>query len=487
MSAPKLASRLVHFRHAAVFLASDAANFAACHVLAVDGGFLAGGVNQRSMDRTATLAAKRPIPNLRWWIGGILFASTVINYIDRQSLSLLAPYLKVQHHWTNSDYANIVIAFRVAYSLGMTLFGRLMDRIGTRRGLSITVAWYSIVSMLTSLARGLGSFFAFRFLLGLGESANWPAATKAVSEWFPRKERALATALFDSGSSLGGAIAPFIVLPIYLRWGWRPAIAVPGLLGFIWLIAWRWIYYSPAKHPLISGAELKYIRADDIGFDEQGNAARPRWRDLLKLPQTWGIIIARLFTDPVWFFITDWFPIYLVAKGIELKSSLVAIWIPFIAADVGNFFGGFVSGHLIKRGWPLGVARKAVVIFGGIGVMALLPTILTKNLFMIAALFGVATLSYSAFSTMANVLPTDIFRSDSVASVSGVSGSAAGIGTIVAFKLIGYFSDASHSAAGHSFDQIVLVAGLVPFLGMILVLLLVRNTKATAQGLVKEI
>ena len=196
------------------------------------------------------------IVRLRWWIGGILFASTAINYIDRQSLSLLAPYLKVQYHWTNSDYANIVIAFRVAYSLGQTLFGRLLDRIGTRRGLTITVIWYSIVSMLTSLAQGFGSFVGFRFLLGLGESANWPAATKAVSEWFPKKERALATALFDSGSSLGGAIAPFLILPIYYRWGWRPAFVIPGLLGFPWLIGWRWLYYTPHRHPRISPAEF---------------------------------------------------------------------------------------------------------------------------------------------------------------------------------------------------------------------------------------
>jgi ACS family hexuronate transporter-like MFS transporter len=425
---------------------------------------------------------------LRWWIGGILFASTVINYIDRQSLSLLAPYLKVQYHWTNSDYANIVIAFRVAYSLGQTLFGRLLDRIGTRRGLTITVIWYSIVSMLTSLAQGFGSFVGFRFLLGLGESANWPAATKAVSEWFPKKERALATALFDSGSSLGGAIAPFLILPIYYRWGWRPAFVIPGLLGFLWLIGWRWLYYTPHSHPRISPAEFEYIQQDKIASGEKlESTTDPQWRDLLKFPQTWGTIIARLFTDPVWFFITDWFPIYLVAKGFELKGTLVAIWIPFIAADLGNFVGGFASGYLIKRGWQLGHARKALVIFGGIGVMTLLLTIYTQSLFVIAGLFGLATLSYSAFSTMANVLPSDIFHSDSVASVSGLGGTAAGIGTIVTFKLVGHFSDASQAVAWHSFDRIIMVAGLVPFIGMILVLLLVRNTRATDEGLLRRI
>src|SRR5512135_1750116 len=192
----------------------------------------------------------------------MLFASTVINYIDRQTLSLLAPYLQLQYHWNNTDYANLVVAFRVAYSIGMTLCGRLMDRIGTRRGLTLTVAWYSIVSMLTALARGFYSFATFRFLLGAGESGNWPAATKAVAEWFPKRERALATALFDSGSSVGAAISPFIVLWIYSRWGWRPAFAVPGVLGFLWLIVWRRIYHPPETHNRISPRELEIIVAD---------------------------------------------------------------------------------------------------------------------------------------------------------------------------------------------------------------------------------
>jgi len=430
----------------------------------------------------------RTIPALRWWIGGILFASTIINYVDRQTLSLLAPYLKLEYHWTNSDYANIVIAFRVAYSIGQTVFGRLMDRIGTRRGLTITVAWYSLVSMLTSLANGFYSFAGIRFLLGAGESANWPAATKAVSEWFPKRERALATALFDSGSSIGGAIAPFLVLWIYFRWGWRPAFMVPGALGFLWLIVWRWLYYPPEAHPRISQSELEMIMADKLesNLHTTTKASLP-WRDLLKLPQTWGTIIAKTFTDPVWFFVTDWFPIYLVAKGIELKSGLIAVWIPFIAADLGNLFGGGASGYLIKRGWSLGAARKALVIFGGIGVTFLIPTIFTTELYLIAFLFGLATFSYAAFSTMANVLPSDLYSSESVASVSGLSGTGAGIGTIIAFKLIGHFSDARQATATHTFDPIIIIAGLVPFVGMILVLLLVRNNEATEQRLVQRI
>src|SRR5207248_616033 len=288
-------------------------------------------------------------------------------------------------------------------------------------------------------------------------------ATKAVSEWFPKSERGTATALFDSGSSIGGAIAPFLVFWVYFRWGWRPAFLLPGMLGFLWLLIWRRAYYLPADHPRISSAEREMIMADSAELTETASGGALRWRHLLKLPQTWGTIIAKAFTDPVWFFITDWFPIYLVAKGISLKSGLIAVWIPFIAADLGNFFGGGVSGYLIRRGWSLGVARKALVVFGGVGVLLLIPTIFTVNLYLITMLFGLATFSYASFSTIANVLPTDLYTSDSVASVSGLSGTGAGIGTIIAFELIGHFSDAHQASGTHTFDPIVVVAGLIPF------------------------
>jgi len=413
----------------------------------------------------------------------VLFLSTIINYLDRQTLSVLSPFLKVQYHWTNTDYAYIAIAFRAAYAIGQTLFGRLMDRIGTRRGLTLTVALYSLVSMLTPLARGLYSFALFRFLLGAAESANWPAATKAVSEWFPKQERGLATAFFDSGSSVGGAIAPVIVLSIYFRWGWRPAVVVPGLLGLLWILLWRKVYQPPDSHPLISESERNLI-TEDKHEQQTRDLTRPRLQELLRLPQTWGAIIARTLTDPVWFFVTDWFPIYLVAKGFELRSSVVAVWVPFVAADLGNFSGGIASGWLIKHGWSLGAARKAVVIFGGLGVTLLIPTIFSNSLFVITSLFALATFSYAAFSTIANVLPADLYNSQSVATVSGLGGTGSGIGTIIAFLLVGHYSDLRQGMTTHVFDPIVVVAGLIPFLGMILVLLLVRNTKATRQGLV---
>lgn len=242
---------------------------------------------------------------------------------------------------------------------------------------------HSIVSICTSMASGFRSFAVFRFLLGAAESANWPAATKAVSEWFLKSERGLATALFDSGSSIGGAIAPFVVLGIYFRLGWRPAFIIPGLLGFVWLAAWRRAYHPPESHPRISSAELVMILRDRDDSVAHSHITGLRWTDLLKFRQTWGTIVARSFTDPVWFFVADWFPLYLVSKDVVLKDSIFAIWIPFIAADLGNFFGGAASGFLIRRGWSVGKARKVVVIFGACGMLMLIPTIATNRLFFI--------------------------------------------------------------------------------------------------------
>jgi ACS family hexuronate transporter-like MFS transporter len=415
----------------------------------------------------------------------MLFASTVINYIDRQTLSTLAPFLKQEYHWTNSDYAVLVIAFRLAYAIGQFTLGRLIDRVGTRVGMMTAVLGYSVIAILTCFANGLRSFAVFRFLLGLGESPNWPAATKAVSEWFPKQERGWAVALFDSGSSIGGAVAPAFVIWLYSRFGgWRPAFIVTGLLGIIWVVCWRKWYRSPENHPRISESELKMIlvsRAADVSSSEAENGPPPRLGELLRLPQTWGTMIARAFTDPVWFFITDWFMIYLVSKGFKPGSTLIAFWIPFVAADLGNFAGGGFSSWLIKRGWPVGRARKAVVIFGGIGMLALIPAIFMTHLFAIAGLFAFATFAYAAFSTMALVLPSDLYQRRSVATVSGLCGTAAGILTIGSTYLIGWISDR------YSFQPILIAGSIVPLVGAVLVLLLVRNTVASGQGVLRKI
>jgi MFS transporter, ACS family, hexuronate transporter len=412
------------------------------------------------------------IPSLRWWIGGLLFVSTVINYIDRQTLSVLAPFLKEDYHWSNTDFAWVVISFRIAYAIGQTLSGRFLDRIGTRKGLTISVFFYSISAMVTSFASGLRSFCVFRFLLGAGESANWPGATKAVAEWFPKRERGWAVALFDSGSSVGGAVAPFLVFWLYHTFGgWRLTFVITGTLGFLWLIAWRLLYHPPETHPRISESEKRMILLDKAdSIKASSSSSTVRWTHLLRLPQTWGVIFGRSLTDPVWFFIADWFAIYLVAKGVKLEQGLLVFWIPFVAADLGNFFGGGVSSWLIRRGWPVVKARKALVVFGGLGMCLLSLTVLTFNPLVLSVLFGFSTFAYASFSTMVLVLPSDLNPSQSVATVSGMAGTGAGLGTILSTYLIGYVSD------HYSFEPILIAASLIPLVAMVLVLSLIRNS-----------
>jgi ACS family hexuronate transporter-like MFS transporter len=334
----------------------------------------------------------RATGRLRWGIAALLFLSTVVNYIDRQTLSVLAPHLKTEFGWSNTDFAWIVIAFRVAYGGGQMFSGRLLDRLGTRVGLSLTVACYSAIAMLTSLATGLRSFASFRFLLGAAESANWPGATKAVAEWFPRHESGWAVALFDSGSSIGAAIAPVIVLSVFHFSGsWRAAFVVTGALGFLWVALFYAVYRTPERHP---GAEA---------------TAPPTlaYRTILRLPQTWGIVLGKALTDPVWFFITDWFAIYLVSRGFKLEDSLLAFWVPFLAADLGNFFGGGCSSALIKRGWPVGAARKLVIVASAAGMTLLIPAAYSTTLVGLTSCLAIATIAYAAFSTMILNLPAE--------------------------------------------------------------------------------
>jgi ACS family hexuronate transporter-like MFS transporter len=432
-------------------------------------------------------ARTRPLRNLRWYIGGLLFLSTVVNYLDRQTLSVLAPILKGEYHWTNTDFALIIIAFRVAYSIGQIGAGPFLDRVGTRIGLSLTVTFYSVVAILTSLAVGLRSFAAFRFLLGLGEAANWPGATKAVSEWFPRRESGWAVALFDSGSSIGAAIAPLLILWIHNRFGtWRPAFVIIGSFGFLWLLLFRWFYRSPETHPWIGEDERRLILADrEVAVSETAPAPAPRpkvaYADLLKLPQTWGVIIGKALTDPVWFLITDWFALLLLARGFKLEETLLAFWVPFIAADAGNFIGGGVSSFLIKRGMSVGRARKWVIAVGGIGMSCLMISIFIQDLFLLTAVFAVSTCAYAAASTMVLNLPADLYWPESVATVSGMGGAAAGMVTICATFLTGVISDR------YSFEPILVGASLIPLIAVVAVLALVRNNDATARGVVRSI
>ena len=416
---------------------------------------------------STTLPRVRIIRNLRWWIGGLLFVSTVINYIDRQTLSVLAPFLKAEHHWTNADYASILLAFRLAYTIMQSVSGRLLDRLGTRRGLTLTVAFYSAVAGLTSLAQGLTGFRVFRFLLGSGEAANWPGATKAVSEWFPAKERAWAVALFDSGSSIGGAVAPFLVLFLYRHFGtWRPAFLITASLGALWLIAFQLLYRRPEEHPRISPEELELIQRDRAPEPATGNSVG--WGELLRFRQTWGIILGRALLDPYWFLIAEWFPLYLLSRGFKLEQSVLGVWAPFVAADLGNFFGAALSSYWISRGWAVGKARRRVLILFGPSMLVLIGSIFVTNYILLLGLFSFATFAYAACATMFLSLPADVFQSRVVASVSGLSGTAAGLVTLLTTYLIGQITDR------FSFEPVIVAASVVPCIATALLVWLVR-------------
>jgi ACS family hexuronate transporter-like MFS transporter len=432
------------------------------------------------------MTSRRGVGRYRWWIGSLLFASTIINYIDRQTLSVLAPLLKAEYRWSNQDFALIVIAFRIAYAAMQAVSGRFIDRLGTRRGLTLAVTWYSGVAMLTAAASGLWSFCTFRFLLGAGEAANWPAATKAVAEWFPRRERGWAVALFDSGSSVGAAVAPALVLWLHAHFdSWRPAFLITGSLGFVWILLWRASYYPPDQHPRISEGERVMLASDRAAefasADETIGAAPTALGRLVALPQTWGCIAARSLTDPVWFMITDWFAVFLVSRGFKLEETLAGFWVPFIAADLGNFFGGGVSSALISRGWSVGRARKTLLVAGCAGVLALAPAAVLHSFPVLVACFAIATFCYAVASTMALALPADLFRSRDVASVSGMSGTGAGLGTIVSTFLIGIIADR------FSFGPILVTASAVPLFAALLVMLLVRSPRGRQAAIVNAI
>ena len=354
--------------------------------------------------------------------------------------------------------------------------------VGIRKGLSITVAFYSAAAMLTSFATGLKSLAACRFLLGAGESANWPGATKAVAEWFPRKESGWAVALFDSGSAIGGAIAPLLVYEIYRHTAnWRFCFLVTGTLGLLWIPLFRWLYRSPDEHTRLSPAERAFILAGRGDTSHTSETASVPYGTLLRIPQTWGIVISKALTDPVWFFIADWFAIYLVSRGYRPEDSLLAFWAPFLAADIGNFAGGGISSWLIARGWSTGRSRRTVAVISGIGMSTLALTVFFHSFAVLVICFAMATLCYAAFSTIVLALPADLYKTGNVASVSGLSGTGAGIGTIAATYLTGIVSDK------YSFEPILIVASLIPLLATAAVVIFIRNGKATSEGIINPI
>jgi ACS family hexuronate transporter-like MFS transporter len=398
---------------------------------------LAGAI---STTAGATVAA---IGRYRWVICALLFFAATINYVDRQVIGLLKPTLQAEFGWSELDYGNIVKSFQLAYMIGMIASGWLMDRVGTRLGFSIAVVIWSIAAMLhaeapaigaplTSIFTGFGlawtpsviGFAVSRFLLGIGEAGNFPASVKTVAEWFPKRERALATGIFNAGTNVGVILTPLIVPIIVISYGWYWAFILTGLLGFIWLLFWLRYFGTPETHPRLSRDEFAYIRSDPP--DPGG---RVSWARLLPLRQTWAVAAAKFLTDPVWWLYLFWVPDFLNRNyGLDLKSMgppLIAI---YLIADVGSVAGGWLSSHFLKRGWPVNRSRKVAMLLFACTVTPIVFASQVSSLWVAVGLVGLAAASHQAWSANVYTLASDMFPKQAVGSVIGLAGMAGALG-----------------------------------------------------------
>lgn len=398
----------------------------------------------------------------RWWIVWTLFFSTAINYINRQTLSVLAPVISKEFHLSHTELSNIFGAFQFAYAGTWLLGGIFLDIVGTRLGLTIAVVWWSIVSCITSFANSPLSLGALRFLLGIGEGFNWPGASKAVAEFFPKEERGTAVAIFDSGSSVGGALAAIAIPWIALKLGWRFAFAFSGILGFLWLGMWLVVYPSSSA----------------IEKEQRQSRKRPTksaWLSILRRRETWGVVLGRSLTDPIWWFYVFWLPQYLSdTRGFSLRQIAASAWIPFVAADLGNFAGGLSSGALIKHGMPVLRARKWICIISSIPMLAGIPAVLISDPFYSLAFICIALFGYASWSTMGLTFPSDLFPSEVVASVTGLSGLAAGLSGTLFTLLVGTLVD------HFSYFPAFVAAATAPLIATVSVVILVRHTRDTS-------
>ena len=406
---------------------------------------------------------------LRWRIVWILFLSTALNYVNRQTLSLVAPVVSQELHFSHQDLSKIFGAFQIAYAWTWLVGGMLLDLIGVRIGLAVAVVWWSLASILSAFAGSVSSFSACRFLLGIGEGFNWPGASKVVAEWFPAKERSVAVAIFDSGSSVGAAIASIGIPLISIRFGWRPAFVLSGALGILWLLVWLRNYRSVETHPKLTPEERSIIQEGAAVVQSPSS----RWvaiLNVLRNRNTWGILLGRALTDPMWWFFVFWLPQYLSdARGFSLKQIAIFGWLPFVASDIGNFTGGLLSGRLVRTGMPVIKARKWICVVSCIPMMAGMPAALVKNPYLALALICVALWGYAAWSTMGLTFPSDLFDPSVVGTVTGISGFAAGLAGTAVTLLVGLLVDKFSYVPAFAF-----VIGL-PLLATISVLALVRE------------
>jgi len=381
------------------------------------------------------------IGHYRWRICALLFFATAISYIDRQVFSILAPKLEERFGWSEVDYGYIVFAFQLAYALGLIGVGTLMDRLGTRRGFSLSIAFWSVAAIAHAFARSVWGFAGARFALGLGESGNFPGAVKTVAEWFPKKERALATGIFNSGSNVGALAAPLLVPIIAFHFGWQWAFILTGALGFIWLVFWMATYRRPEEHSGLTPAELAYIRSDP----PEPTAAVP-WAQLLPHRQTWAFAVAKLITDPVWWFLLYWLPkFFTTTYDMELTGLALPLVIIYLAADIGSIAGGWLSSSLLKRGFSLNFARKITMLVCAFCVVPMLIASQIHNLWVTVAIISLAAAAHQGWSANLYTLVSDTFPRSAVGSVVGFGSMAGAVGGMAAAAAIGYLLQLTRS------------------------------------------
>lgn len=392
----------------------------------------------------------KPIGNYRWTIVALLFFATTINYLDRQVVGLLKPTLEKEFNWSELDYSRIVQFFSAAYAIGLLLFGRFIDRIGTKMGYTIAIIFWSIAAMAHALATSTLGFIVARVGLGLGEAGNFPAAIKTVAEWFPKKERALATGIFNSGANIGAVIAPIVVPWILGLYGWEMAFLATGAVGFIWLIFWYVGYEIPSKQRKLSKEEYDYIHSDNEHTpDEVADHGKPvSWGKLLSFRQTWAFVFGKMLTDPIWWFFLFWLQDYFSTTfNLDTKKPNLYLAVLYTLVSIGSIGGGYLSSWLIGRGWSVWKARKGAMLMFAILVLPVIAVRFGPGIWTAVALIGLAGAAHQAWSANIFTTASDMFPKRTVSSIVGIGGMAGSVGSIIFPEIVGRILD-SYKKAG---------------------------------------
>lgn len=417
--------------------------------------------------------------NYRWFIVVLLFFATSINYLDRQIIGLLKPVLEKEFNWTETDFANIVIAFTAAYAIGLLVSGRLIDKIGTKLGYTIMVIIWSVAGMLHALARSAFGFGVARVGLGLGEAGNFPAAVKAVAEWFPKKERALATGFFNAGTSIGVVLALLIVPFILNSYGWQGVFWITGALGFVWLIFWLIYYEIPSKQKRLSPEEYQYIT---IGQDKEDNerGISIKWQKLFSLPQTWAFITGKGLIDPIYWFFLFWLPSYFSSTfSLDLKKPSLELMIIYAATTVGSIGGGYLSSYLIRKGWPVLKARKSSLLMFALLEVSIILAQFASSAWVAVGLISLAVAVHQAWATNVFTIASDLFPTEAVSSVVGIGGMAGAVGGIFFPILVGSLLD-SYKAGGNitaGYNLLFTICGFTYLIAWTIIHLLTRRSE----------